>query len=76
MKRGMRLRTLRADQEPEVTQRQMARLAGMNLTRYWQIENGEGPEPTKDEKQAVAAALGVKVSDIVWPDLSKERATA
>lgn len=76
MKRGMRLRTLRADQEPEVTQRQMARLSGMNLTRYWQIENGEGPEPTKDEKQAVAAALGVKVSDIQWPEFSKERASA
>ncbi len=75
MKRGMRLRTLRADQEPEVTQRQMARQAGMNLTRYWQIENGEGPAPTPEEKKAVAAALGVKVSDIVWPEIA-ERASA
>ncbi len=47
----------------------------MNLTRYWQIENGEGPEPSLNEKKAVAAALGVKVNDIAWPDV-QQRATA
>lgn len=75
MKRGMRLRTLRADQEPEVTQRQIARQAGMNLTRYWQIENGEGMPPSDNEKKAVAAALGVRVADIIWPETA-ERASA
>lgn len=68
------LAAIRASQQPKVTQSQLARKAGMGSFRYWQIENGEGPEPTKDERDAVAAALGVKVSDIAWP--SRERATA
>ena len=70
MKKGRALlRVLRATQEPKLTQSQAARKAGMGLFRYWQIENGEGPEPTKDEQIAVAAALGVKVLDIAWPDV-------
>ena len=55
--------------EKDKTQHQVARFAGMNQTRYWQIENGEGLPPTKDEREAVAAALAVKVSEIEWPEL-------
>jgi transcriptional regulator with XRE-family HTH domain len=66
------LRVLRA--EHDITQIKLARKAGLNVTRYWQIENGEGLPPTTDERQAVATAFGVKVSGIAWPDLDKARA--
>ena len=62
------LRVWRA--EKDATQLQIARLAGMNHTRYWQIENAEGHAPTKDEKAAVAAALGVKVAAVAWPEFA------
>lgn len=62
------LAAIRASQHPKVSQSQVARKAGMGLYRYWQIENGEGPDPTKGEREAVAAALGVRVSDIAWPE--------
>ena len=55
--------------EKDRTQHQVARLAGMSQTRYWQIENGEGSDVTLDEQKAVAAALGVKVNEIDWPEL-------
>lgn len=55
--------------EREKTQMAVARLAGMNATRYWQIENGEGLEPTADERKAVAAALDVRVSEVEWPEM-------
>lgn len=64
-----RLRVIRVDREPRLSQSQVAMLAGMGLYRYWQIENGEGPEITPDEQKAVAAALGVKVVDIDWPEV-------
>lgn len=68
MKRArLPLRAIRAAQEPKTSQSQLARRAGLALYRYWQIENGEGPDPTKDEQAAVATALGVKVADIAWP---------
>lgn len=73
MGKGRRLKVLRAEQE--VTQLQMARAAGMNATRYWQIENGEGPDPTLDEQKAVAAALDVKVGEIDWPAVGAARAS-
>ena len=70
MKReSRRLKVWRADRE--LTQRQLALKAGLSPSRYWQIESGEGTEPDKDERVAVAAALDVKVSDIVWPDVMK-----
>lgn len=80
MKKGLSLlRVLRAQQEPKVTQSQLARAAErllpngrtMSPQRYWQIENGEGSEPSIDERRAVAAALGVSVSDIAWPEFAK-----
>lgn len=40
----------------------------MGTFRYWQIENGEGPAVSDDEKNAVAAALNLRVGDIEWPD--------
>jgi DNA-binding XRE family transcriptional regulator len=68
-----RLRVLRA--EHDITQSKVARKAGLNATRYWQIENGEGPAATDDERAAVAAALGVKVSEIAWPEFQKAQAS-
>lgn len=77
MKKGQSLlRVVRAAQEPKVTQSQLARNAGLSAARYWQIENGEGSEPSIDERRAVATALGVKVSDIAWPEFVKARAIA
>lgn len=63
----VRLRAARAALEPKRSQSQIAKTAGMGLYRYWQIENGEGQSPSDDEMNAVAAALGVKRSDIAWP---------
>lgn len=60
------LRVLRAQQEPPLTQGQLARKAGMHRLRYWAIENGEAVA-TPGEKDAVARVFGVKVSDIEWP---------
>ena len=68
MKRRLVLRAVRAAQDPKVSQSQLARKAGMGLFRYWQIENGEGPEPSPIEREAVAAALMVKASEIAWPE--------
>lgn len=75
--RGRRLlRVVRAEQEPKITQSQLARKAGLSAARYWQIENGEGSDPSPDEMNAVAAALNVKVSDIAWPNIEAARASA
>jgi len=65
------LRAVRAAKQPKVTQSHVARKAGMSVSRYWQIENGEGSEASNDEKNAVAAALGVKASEIAWPEIPK-----
>ena len=62
------LPAIRALQRPKRSQGKVAKAAGMAYWRYWQIESGEGVEPTKDEREAVAAALGVKVSAIAWPE--------
>lgn len=67
----LRLRGIRANLQPKMSQSQLARKAGLGSFRYWQIENDEGPEVSTNEKKAVAAALGVKVSDIAWPERSK-----
>lgn len=66
-KKATRLKVLRAD--ADLTQIDVARRAGMNVTRYWQIEKGYGNPATKPEREAVAAALSVKVSEIAWPEL-------
>lgn len=71
-----RLRVLRASHEPKLTQSKLARKAGLNATRYWQIENGDGPPATTDERNAVAGVLGVKVSDIAWPEVERAEASA
>lgn len=47
----------------------------MSQARYSQIENGVGSEPDKDEKNAIAVALNVKVSDIAWPEFPKAKAS-
>lgn len=70
LRRGrLRLGAIRANHQPKLSQSQLARKVGIGLFRYWQIENGEGPDPTEDERKAVAAALGVKVSEIDWPEM-------
>ena len=61
------LRVLRAAHEPKITQSQLARRAGLSAARYWQIENGEGSDPSESERAAVASALGVKVAEVAWP---------
>lgn len=48
----------------------------MGTFRYWQIENGEGPAATADEKRAVATVLDVPVSQVDWPDVAVERQRA
>lgn len=73
-KEPRRLRVIRAEQEPKLTQSKLARKAGLSAARYWQIENGEGADPSKDEQVAVAAALGVSVGEIAWPSFM-ERAS-
>lgn len=75
MKLRLPLQALRAVTKPKQSQMKVARKAGMGLFRYWQIENGEGPGPTQDERKAVAAALGVKEADIAWPDVLRAKAS-
>lgn len=71
------LRVLRAAQEPrKLTQAQLAKRAGLSAARYWQIENGEGADPSENEMNAIAAALGVSPDAIAWPHLeSQQRAS-
>jgi transcriptional regulator with XRE-family HTH domain len=80
MKKGQRLlRVVRAEQEPKVSQARLAsriaKILGRSFSgsRYWQIENGLGADPSKDEMSAIAVALGVKVSDIAWPTNALKR---
>lgn len=40
----------------------------MSQGRYSQIESGDSIA-TSDDKRAIATALGVKVSDIDWPEV-------
>lgn len=77
MKKGATLlRVLRAQQEPKISQSQLAAVAQrhlpkgrtMSAARYWQIENGEGADPSKDEQAAIAAALHVSVHAVAWPN--------
>lgn len=65
-----RLRVIRADMEPRAwSQAKTARASGLALYRYWQLENGDGPGPSSEERHAVAKALGVTVGDIAWPEI-------
>lgn len=75
MKKGARrLQVWRA--ERDITQRKLALRAGLSPSRYWQIETGEGSEPKPDERDAVAAALKVKASDIAWPAITAREVQA
>lgn len=67
------LRVLRA--EHDLTQMKLARSARLNLTRYWQIENGEGLPPTQAEQRSIASALGVTIADIAWPAFATVKAS-
>ena len=51
-----RLRVLRA--ELDITQMDVARKAGIQLTRYWRIENGYD-QPSETERAKLAKALRV-----------------
>lgn len=55
-----RLRVLRADKRK--SQIDTATAAKISEGRYWRIENGY-LEPTPSERNAIAAALGVAVSE-------------
>jgi transcriptional regulator with XRE-family HTH domain len=73
---------LRADKRPKLSQNRMAALVAQQLgrsfspARYWQLENGYGSEPRDDERSAIAAVLGVEVSDIAWPTRSEAQAAS
>lgn len=75
MKRRLPLRAVRAAQTPKTSQSQIARRAGMRLFRYWQIENGEGNPPTPGEREAIAAALGVRLAEVEWPSVHAVKAS-
>lgn len=72
---------LRMDHKPRLSQERIAVLIAAQLkrsfspARYWQIENGYRTPPTADEKKAVATVLGVRVSDIDWPQVQKAMAS-
>lgn len=57
-----KLRVRRA--ELDITQGRAAKVAGMGRYRFWQIENGEGPDATPDEQRAIAKALKAKTGDL------------
>lgn len=61
-----RLQVLRA--EHDLPQHKVARRAGLNVTRYWQIENGEGRATTDSERDVIAAVFGIVPSAIAWPE--------
>lgn len=46
------------------TQTRVARAAGLSEPRLSRIIRGHGPEPTTDEKAAIADALGRSVHDL------------
>lgn len=66
----VRLRVLRA--EHDRTQMSLARAARLNVTRYWQIENGEGLAPSENEKKSIARVFGVSPDEIAWPECAAE----
>lgn len=59
-----RLRVLRA--EHRLTQRDVAKRTGINMMRFWNIEN-DYIEPTLEECKALAKVLKVKVADLGLP---------
>lgn len=71
MKTRKHLRVFRA--ERNISQETFRRLLVphlgrlMSQGRYSQIETGNGPPPSKEERDAIAAAWGVRVIDIAWP---------
>lgn len=54
---GNRLRVLRA--EHDITQMEIAKRTGIQVSRYWRIEHGY-EQPTRDELEKLAQALQVK----------------
>lgn len=44
--------------ELRVSQRRLAKLAGIEVTRLWKLEN-DYSDPTPDERRAIAESLGV-----------------
>jgi DNA-binding XRE family transcriptional regulator len=56
------LRVRRA--ELDITQGKAAKAAGMGRFRFWQIENGDGPDATPAEQKAIAKALKTKAADL------------
>jgi transcriptional regulator with XRE-family HTH domain len=65
-----RLRLLRTDRE--LTQIEVAHLAGIPKARYWYIESGYGT-PTKDEADAIARVLRTTVRYIGFRAIENER---
>jgi transcriptional regulator with XRE-family HTH domain len=63
-----RLRVRRA--ELDITQGRAAKAAGMGRYRFWQIENGDGPEATDDEIKNICKALKCKRADL-FPEVAE-----
>jgi transcriptional regulator with XRE-family HTH domain len=57
-------------------ERHLPKGKSMSRSRYAQIEAGKGSEPSADEMNAVAAALGVKRSEVSWPARKSGKAAA
>jgi DNA-binding XRE family transcriptional regulator len=57
-----KLRVRRA--ELDITQGKAAKLAGMGRYRFWQIENGDGPDATPEEQKVIAKALKAKPAEL------------
>jgi transcriptional regulator with XRE-family HTH domain len=68
-----RLKVLRA--EHDYRQSDVANRAGLSVSRYQQIENGDGSVPRDEERAALAVVFGVRASDIDWP-VVQQRAVA
>ena len=73
--RKRRLAAVRADQpDGKISQRDVAWRAGISLDRYWRIENGY-ERPTPEEKERIAAVLGVGVRSLAFADTLARRAS-
>ena len=67
-----RLRRLRHEQEPPISQYEMAERAGLGLNRYWRIENGY-VLPTPAERERIAQVYGLTVQEL-FPGMEVTRA--
>ncbi|WP_242835339.1 helix-turn-helix domain-containing protein [Ruminiclostridium papyrosolvens] len=51
--------------ERDLSQRQLAELAGISNTEIWRLETGERRRPSPDVLKAIAPHLGVRYEDLM-----------